>query len=49
VAIGGITPENGLTLVEAGADFLAVCNSVWNHRDGAAAGVNAFGKLLGQS
>nr|WP_314447168.1 thiamine phosphate synthase [uncultured Sphingomonas sp.] len=30
VAIGGITPDNGRQLVEAGADFLAVCGSVWN-------------------
>lgn len=29
VAIGGITPQNGRPLVEAGADFLAVCQSVW--------------------
>ena len=42
VAIGGITPENGRVLVEAGADFLAVCASVWNHGDGAAAAVAAF-------
>lgn len=30
VAIGGITPENCLPLVEAGADFLAVSGGVWN-------------------
>jgi thiamine-phosphate pyrophosphorylase len=47
VAIGGITPENGGSLVEAGADFLAVCGAVWNHADGAAAGVGAFATLLG--
>ncbi|HEY0115428.1 MAG TPA: thiamine phosphate synthase, partial [Allosphingosinicella sp.] len=29
VAIGGITPQNGRVLVEAGADFLAVCSAVW--------------------
>lgn len=29
VAIGGITPQNGRPLVEAGADFLAVCQAVW--------------------
>jgi thiamine-phosphate pyrophosphorylase len=29
VAIGGITPANARPLVEAGADFLAVCNAVW--------------------
>src|SRR4051812_34527273 len=31
VAIGGITAENGKALVDAGADFLAVCGAVWNH------------------
>jgi thiamine-phosphate pyrophosphorylase len=33
VAIGGITPANGRGLVEAGADFLAVCGAVWNAPD----------------
>ncbi|HEY1606641.1 MAG TPA: thiamine phosphate synthase [Allosphingosinicella sp.] len=46
VAIGGITPENGRALVEAGADFLAVCGSVWNHPKGPAAAVAAFQKVL---
>jgi thiamine-phosphate pyrophosphorylase len=46
VAIGGITPENGQALVEAGADFLAVCSAVWNHPQGPAAGVRAFRETL---
>lgn len=46
VAIGGITPENGRELVEAGADFLAVSAAVWNHPDGAAAAVRAFAAML---
>ena len=46
VAIGGITPDNGRALVEAGADFLAVCNSVWAHPEGPAAGVAAFQPIL---
>jgi len=46
VAIGGITPENGRALVEAGADFLAVCNAVWNCRQGPAAAVTAFETAL---
>ena len=33
VAIGGITPDNAWPLVEAGADFLAVCNAVWGKDD----------------
>jgi thiamine-phosphate pyrophosphorylase len=30
VAIGGITPANAKPLIEAGADFLAVCQAVWS-------------------
>ena len=41
-AIGGITAENCAPLVHAGADFLAVVGSVWNHLDGPAAGVRAL-------
>ena len=33
VAIGGITPANAKPLVEAGADFLAVCQAVWGADD----------------
>ena len=46
VAIGGITPDNGRALVEAGADFLAVCGAVWDHPDGPAAAVKAFQPIL---
>ena len=46
VAIGGITPENGRALVEAGADFLAVCSGVWHHPEGPAAAVKAFQEIL---
>ena len=46
VAIGGITPDNGRALVEAGADFLAVCSAVWNHAEGPAAAVEAFQAVL---
>jgi thiamine-phosphate pyrophosphorylase len=46
VAIGGITPDNGRVLVEAGADFLAVCAAVWAHPDGPAAAVRAFQPVL---
>ena len=44
VAIGGITPENAGPLVEAGADFLAVCNAIWQGDE--AAQVAAFAKVL---
>lgn len=45
VAIGGITPDNAGPLVEAGADFLAVCQAVWGGEDARAA-VAAFETLL---
>src|ERR671920_1489727 len=37
VAIGGITADNAKPLVDAGADFLAVCQAVWGQDDAAAA------------
>ncbi|HVW72645.1 MAG TPA: thiamine phosphate synthase [Rhizomicrobium sp.] len=46
VAIGGITVANAKTLVEAGADFLAVSAGVWEHPDGAAAAVREFNALF---
>ncbi|SBV97115.1 Thiamine-phosphate synthase [uncultured Alphaproteobacteria bacterium] len=46
VAIGGITVANAPPLVAAGADFLAVCNGVWGHPEGAAAAVRAFAGIL---
>jgi thiamine-phosphate pyrophosphorylase len=48
VAIGGITPENGRVLVRAGADFLAVCGSVWGNPSGPEAAVAEFERLLGE-
>jgi thiamine-phosphate pyrophosphorylase len=45
VAIGGITPDNAKPLVEAGADFIAVCQAVWG-KDDTAAAVAAFGDVL---
>jgi thiamine-phosphate pyrophosphorylase len=49
VAIGGITRDNARPLVDAGADFLAVCQAVWGKDDPAAA-VKAFeGVLSGAS
>lgn len=46
VAIGGITPANARALVAAGADFLAVSGSVWNHPEGPAAAVRAFSDIF---
>jgi thiamine-phosphate pyrophosphorylase len=45
IAIGGITPDNAKPLIEAGADFIAVCQAVWGKDDPAAA-VRAFGEVL---
>ena len=46
VAIGGITPGNAKPLVDAGADFLAVCQAVWGADDPREA-VKAFADILG--
>jgi thiamine-phosphate pyrophosphorylase len=46
VAIGGITPDNAKPLVDAGADFLAVCQAVWSAEDSGAA-VRRFVEVLG--
>jgi thiamine-phosphate pyrophosphorylase len=45
VAIGGITPQNALPLVEAGADFIAVCQAIWSARDPSEV-VTEFNELL---
>jgi thiamine-phosphate pyrophosphorylase len=45
VAIGGITPDNAAPLIEAGADFIAVCQAVWGKDDPAAA-CAAFEQVL---
>lgn len=45
VAIGGITPENGGALIEAGADMLAVIHSVFGQPDIRAA-CNQFNQLF---
>ncbi len=49
VAIGGINPDNGRALVEAGADFLAVCSWIWEHEQGPGAAVKAFEGTLEKS
>jgi thiamine-phosphate pyrophosphorylase len=45
VAIGGITPANAKPLIDAGADFLAVCQAVWG-ADDAAQIVREFSELF---
>jgi thiamine-phosphate pyrophosphorylase len=49
VAIGGITAQNCAPLVKAGADFLAVISAVWDHPDGAAAGVKAINDVIAEA
>ena len=46
VAIGGITSQNAKPLVDAGADFIAVCQAVWG-KDDTAAATRAFAEVLG--
>lgn len=46
VAIGGITAANCAPLVQAGADFLAVVSAVWNHPEGAPAGLRALNAAI---
>ncbi|MEP7129999.1 MAG: thiamine phosphate synthase [Sphingomicrobium sp.] len=45
VAIGGITPDNAKPLIDAGADFIAVCQAVWGQDDPGAA-VRGFADVL---
>ena len=42
VAIGGITTENCVPLIAAGADFLAVSAGVWSHPKGPGAAIAEF-------
>jgi thiamine-phosphate pyrophosphorylase len=46
VAIGGITPANCAPLVQAGADFLAVVSTIWNHPESPAAGVREMNAAI---
>ena len=45
VAIGGITPDNVQPLLDAGADFVAVCQAVWGKDDPGAA-VRRFNEVF---
>lgn len=46
VAIGGITPDNARPLIDAGADFISVCQAVWGQEDPGAA-VKRFQQVMG--
>ncbi|GHA96266.1 thiamine-phosphate synthase [Algimonas arctica] len=45
VAIGGITPDNAKSVIDAGADFIAVSAGVWAWPDGPAASVRLLSSL----
>ena len=45
VAIGGITVDNAKSVIQAGADFIAVSSGVWDHPDGPAMAVSHFSQL----
>jgi len=49
VAIGGITLSNAAPLIEAGADFIAVSSGVWSHKDGPAAAVAMFNRVIDEA
>ena len=48
VAIGGISPDNAAAIIAAGADFIAVCSGVWDHKDGPQAALTQLAKLCAQ-
>ena len=48
VAIGGITPENANTVIQAGADFIAVSSGVWSHPDGPESSLRQLHALCSQ-
>jgi len=46
VAIGGITLETAPLVLDAGADYIAVCGGIWSHPDGPETACAAFSQLL---
>ena len=49
VAIGGITQQNCHSLIQAGADFLAVVSAIWDYEAGPGAAVKAFNDTIEQN
>jgi thiamine-phosphate pyrophosphorylase len=49
VAIGGITVENCRTLINAGADFLAVSAGIWQYSDGPGEAVKRFNAIMDEA
>lgn len=48
VAIGGITAQNCVPLVQIGVEFVAVIGQVWNHTGGAVTGAKELQKAIDQ-
>ena len=48
VAIGGMTSQNCVSLVAAGADFIAAITAVWSHPQGPAQAVQEFNQAIKQ-
>lgn len=46
VAIGGITPQNAPTLIQEGADFIAVISAIWQHPVSPEIGLKEFKEIL---
>ena len=46
VAIGGITADNAMPLITAGADFIAASGAVWSDPRGATAAIADFNAVL---
>ncbi len=49
VAMEGVTLDNAVWLARAGADFLAVCDAVWQHPEGPAAAIAALSARLAEA
>lgn len=49
LALGAIGPGNCTELVDAGADFLGVSDAIWQHADGARAGVRAMQRAIARA
>ena len=46
VAIGGIESSNCHELIKAGADFIAVVGSIWNHKDNPSDAIKNFKNII---
>jgi len=49
VAIGGINPKNSISLINSGADFVAVMSSIWSHPGTPWSGLEIFKKSFNKN